>query len=477
MNKFIGRKSELEQLQSLNRLGRVSLVVIKGRRRIGKSRLIREFSTGKRFLSFTGIAPMDRVTAQDQRDVFASQLAQALGMPPFTFSDWSDAFNHVSHHATDEPTIILFDEISWMGDKDPTFIPKLKAWWDLALQNYPQTILILCGSISMWIEENIIQSTAFFGRITLQIDLEQLTIPECADFLHARGFKSSLYDIFKILSVTGGIPWYLEQILPQYTADENIRRLCFEKNGILTLDFDRIFHDLFNGKGSMYKKIVHLLAQGMKDLSQIRQALEYPASGSLSSLMQALIVAGFVTQHYSWSFKTEKLGKQSLYRLSDNYLRFYVKYIEPNLAKIKSGSYQDFSLQNLSGWDSVMGLHVENLLLNNRTLLLKSLGIAPSDIVADNPFIQRPTTRQKGCQIDYLVQTHTKNLFVCEFKFKRRELGVEVVESVQEKIARFSTPRGFGVVPVLFHISGVTDAVHEKRYFYRIIDIADFVEL
>ena len=87
----------------------------------------------------------------------------------------------------------------------------------------------------------------------------------------------------------------------------------------------------------------------------------------------------------------------------------------------------------------------------------------------------RASFRQKGCQIDYLIQTRSKNLFVCEFKFKRRELGPEIIDTTKNAISRFSVPRDVGVAPALFHLGGVSDAVHEANYFYRIIDIADFL--
>lgn len=473
--KFIGRSKELKQLEDLQNLDRPCLVVIKGRRRIGKSRLAAEFANNKRFLSFSGLAPIDDVTAQDQRNTFAGQFAQNMGLPPLTFLDWSDAFSHLSRKLSSEPTVILFDEISWMGSKDPTFIPKLKNWWDLELQRFPKLTLILCGSVSTWIQENIINSTAFFGRVTLQIDLEELSLFESKEFLNSVGFKGSTYDIFKILAVTGGVPWYLEQILPNETADANLKRLSFEKNGLFTNEFDHIFHDLFNGKGSTYKKIVRFLAEGMKDLTEIRQAIELPPSGFLSTQMDALIASGFVQKHDSWSFRTGEIRKSRLHRLTDNYLRFFIKYIEPSLAKIQKKTYQDISLSQLPGWDTMMGFQIENLLLKNRKELLKALGLHPADVLMDNPYVQKPTGKQRGCQIDYLVQTHTKGLYLCEFKFNRRELGSEIVDAMKEKEKRFLVPRGFAKIPVLFHLGDVAETVHDSRYFYRIIDIADFL--
>src|ERR1700722_18482440 len=114
MKPFVGRDKELRSLEDLSKLGRACLVVIKGRRRIGKSRLAEEFGKGKERLSFSGLAPVKGVTAQDQRDAFARQLSTLLHLPPFTFTDWSDGFAHLSRSLTKKPTVILFDEISWM---------------------------------------------------------------------------------------------------------------------------------------------------------------------------------------------------------------------------------------------------------------------------------------------------------------------------------------------------------------------------
>ena len=195
-----------------------------------------------------------------------------------TFTDWAYAFEHLSLNMK-SGDIILFDEISWMGVKDPTFIPKLKAWWDK--QTIP-VLLVLCGSASTWVEENILKSKAFFGRINLTITLDPLSILESAEFLRKLGIKTKAFDTYKLLSILGGIPWYLEQLNPQISADENIKQLGFEKSGLLILEFDRIFHDLFNGKGTMYKKILNTLKDGEKTLAEIRKLINFPHSGTLS---------------------------------------------------------------------------------------------------------------------------------------------------------------------------------------------------
>jgi AAA+ ATPase superfamily predicted ATPase len=262
--------------------------VITGRRRIGKSRLVQEFAAGKKFLSFSGIAPASSSTAQDQRDAFARSLFTHFHLPPFTFQDWSDGFEHLSLHLSEEPTVILLDEISWMGHKDPLFIAKLKNWWDLKLQQFPHLTVVLCGSVSTWIEKNILKSTALFGRISLKIQLEELPLPESYEFLRKKGFQGSTYEILKILSVMGGVPWYLEQVDPHYTADQNIQRLLFSQNGILYDEYTHIFHDLFSSKGIIYQSIVESLALGMKTLKQLKEDTHYSNSGAFGQYLKNL---------------------------------------------------------------------------------------------------------------------------------------------------------------------------------------------
>ncbi len=473
---FIGRKKELERLKRLYNNQKASFVVVKGRRRIGKSRLIAEFAAQNpqsRLWDFAGLAPQEGINAQSQRDHFARQLASLLQIPPLTFQDWSDAFEHLGMHLT-TGDIVLFDEISWMGSKDPSFIPKLKAWWDK--QTVP-VMLVVCGSVSTWIEENILKSTAFFGRINVTISLEPLNIPESAQLLRSCGFQGSPYDIYKLLSIFGGIPWYLEQVTSGLTADAIIKNLCFEKDGLLAVEFDRIFHDLFNGKGATYKKILDVLKDGMKNLADVRKAINFPHSGTFSKLMEHLITAGFVKKHTLLSFKTGKVLKQSLYRLSDPYMRFYLKVIEPQKNKIDAGGFNDVTLSQLPGFDAHVGLQLELLLLQNRSLLVKAMGTSNNDVVFEGPYRQHKKILQQGCQIDYLVQTLTKNLFVCEFKSKRREISGEIINEVQQKIKALKVPRGFAAVPVLFHLGGVSTSVATKGYFYRIIDITDFLGL
>ena len=473
---FIGRKKELESLNGLFLKNSASLVVIKGRRRIGKSRLVEEFACAKKFFTFSGIPPEKEISAQAQRDIFAKQLGSQIGIPGIKSDDWSDLFTLLARNTTSGPIIILFDEISWMGSKDPTFLGKLKNAWDIEFQKNSELILIFCGSVSTWIEKNIISSTAFFGRISLYLTLDELPLNDCSKLLDTIGFYGSSYEKFKILSVLGGVPWYLTQIRSDLNADENIKNLCFGKDSILFNEFNLIFHDLFEKRSEIYQPIVEILVNGPKEYNQISEELKYPKSGVLSSYIGDLIESGFITRDYTWSIKEGLPGRLSHFRLSDNYLRFYLKFIKPNSTKIEQDSFKDVSMDNLPGWRVILGLQFENLVLKNRQRIWKILGTKPEDIIVNNPFFQRKTVKTSGCQIDYLIQTKFNTLFACEVKFLRDEVKTDILSEVKDKLKRFVLPQRFSCFPVLLHVNGVSESVTDQGYFVKIIDFSQFLE-
>ncbi len=471
---FIGREAEIERLRGLLKKNSASLIVVRGRRRIGKSRLIAEFGKEIKNFFFTGTPPHRKTTAQLQRNEFALQLARS-GIPGILPDDWGNIFWHLSKHTQQGRILVVFDEISWMGSKDPEFLGKLKNTWDMYFSKNAELILILCGSISSWIEENILSNTGFVGRITIDLVLEELPLNVCNAFWGSKGKRISAYEKFKLLSVTGGVPLYLEQIRPDLSAEQNILNLCFTKGGLLAREFEEIFSDLFTRSTLIHKQIINCLVDGPKDLKQICQELKKNQGGKLSKYLDNLVKAGFVQRDFSWHLQNGDESKLSRYRLSDNYLRFYLKYIARNSAKIEKGNFSTASLANLPGWESMMGLQFENLVVHNRNTLLKLAGISPEEVVMDGSFFQKPTQRQPGCQIDYLIQTRFHSLYVCEIKFSKERIDKKVIAEVEEKMKRLKVPRHFSMRPILIHVNGVDGEVDEG-YFDKIIDFSGLLD-
>ncbi|MDF3047561.1 MAG: Archaeal ATPase family protein [Candidatus Midichloriaceae bacterium] len=474
MGKFVGRKRELQLLDGLTHKKSASLVVVNGRRRIGKSRLIEEF--GKKFKSYTfsGIPPTPETTKQSQIDVFMTQMSNNFGSPKVQFTDWWDVFCFLAEYVKRGKILIVFDEISWIGSKDPDFLGKIKNLWDLKLKQNNKLILVLCGSISAWIERNILRSTGFVGRISLHIPLGELSLSECNEFFGNKYI--SAFEKFKILSVTGGVPKYLEEIRLELTAEENIKNTCFINEGYLTNEFEKIFCDAFLARSDFYEKALKAVVSCSMEPKKLCQAVGYELNNATSDYLEELTQAGFIQRDYTWHLKSQTASKLSHYRLKDNYARFYLKYILPNINKIRSGSFDDKTLSGFPGWNSIMGLQFENLVLNNRKKIWELLKISPNEIVWDNPFFQRKTTKQPGCQIDYLIQTKYNNLYLCEIKFSLSEIKADIIKEVEKKISLLQRPKGYSCRPILINVNGVHEGLLDQDYFAHIINFNELLK-
>lgn len=451
--KFIGRKDHLKKLEKLAKTSGAKLVVVKGRRRIGKSRLINECAKQKTFYEFTGLPPLQKTSAQAERDEFGRQLGQHFNLPSFNASDWGDLFSALFElMPKNEEVVVLLDEISWMGSLDPLFLGKLKIAWDTQFKKHQKLTMVFCGSISSWIEKNILSSTGFFGRINLTLTLEELSLDESNGILKARGCKTSALEKYYYLCVTGGVPWYLEQYNSELSITNNIKERCFEKDGLFVTEFTKIFNDLFGRRSETYTKIITMLAQGPKEHLAISEGIEFSSGGILSEYLEDLTLSGFIVRDNSWSTKTGLEGKLLKYRLKDNYLRFYCKYIQPNLSKIERGHFKNVQLTSLHCWNAIMGLQFENIILHNRHLIYDALDIAPEDIVIDNPYYQNKNTKQHGVQIDLMIQTRFNTLYACEIKFTKDPVLNSVKKSTLQKLGCITKPKGFSVVPVLIQL-------------------------
>jgi hypothetical protein len=310
------------------------------------------------------------------------------------------------------------------------------------------------------------------GRVSWTVRLEQLPLGDCLLFPGLRSQRHSPYDALKMLAVTGGVPKYLEEILGTMTAQQNIHRLCFQPEGLLFNEFDQIFHNLFENRSELYRRIAATLVGGPLDLTGICEEIGQQKSGVISSYLDDLVLAGFLAKDPAWELRTRKVKRQYRYRLRDNYLRFFLRYIDPRRSEIQRRRFTDKPLESLGGWDSVIGLQFENLVLENQRFVWKKCGLTPAEIAQDGPFYQTPTTRRQGCQIDYLIQTNQGPIFLCEIKFQRSEIPTGVIAEVEEKLRKLVKPRHTSIFPVLIHVGGVTPTVLESGFFTQVIDFS-----
>jgi hypothetical protein len=165
-------------------------------------------------------------------------------------------------------------------------------------------------------------------------------------------------------------------------------------------------------------------------------------SGSVSRCLDDLALAGFIQEDCTWNLFTKAKSRLKKFRLKDNYLRFYLRYIEPNKNRIVKNIFESRSFMHMPGWESVVGLHFENLVVNNLKSLCRILRIDLLEVINAGPFFQRATQRQKGCQIDLMIQTRHNAIYVCEIKFSTSEVKSSAIEEMGKKIRSLSIPKG-----------------------------------
>ena len=435
---FYGREDILSRLSEFWKRPHASLLVCRGRRRIGKSTLISRFAflDGARFLSFEGLAPQPKMTNEDQLAAFGRQLAEQTQGEASTPPNWFEAFRRLAAAVPavargGARVVILLDEISWMGKYDPNFPGELKYAWDKRFHDMPDLVFVICGSVSSWIEENILANAGFLGRISLDLIVPELPLRDCVNFWGTARERVAPREILDVLSVTGGVPRYLEEVDPALSADENIKRMCFHPNGYLYKDFNDIFTTVFSATSPLKRAVLARLTVGAQGGAELAEALGVARNGPFSKVMKELEMAGFVAADSGINPESGRRSREIRYRLRDNYTRFYLKYVEPHASEIKDGRYEFASLENLPEWNAILGLQFENLVVNNFRSLLPALHLEGVQIFSAAPFRKARKSADRGVQVDLLVQTR-KAVVLVEIK-RQREIGEEVEREMAER--------------------------------------------
>ena len=474
---FIGRKCELDALMSLWKRQGAALVTCRGRRRIGKSTLVAEFArrSRARFIVLEGKAPEVGMENEGQLASFREQLqAQTKGDVP-KLETWFQAFDELDKTIDGRRTVVLLDEISWMGKFDRGFPGDLKIAWDQRFKKHGQLVMVLCGSVSTWISENILKNTGFVGRRTLDLVVRELALADCVGFWGKTARRIAPREMLDILSVAGGVPKYLEGIDPALGADESLRRMCFLPGGILTGDFDEMFADVFGPEAAEKRRLLAALAGGGMTASQLAAVTGLTHNGHLSKSLEELEIAGFTASEQGLNPATGRRAQEVQYRLADNYARFFLRYIEPNLESIRKGRFALATMEQLDGWDTILGLQLENLVLNHLAEFLPALGLGRALVVSAAPFRKKADTRGAGCQIDLLLQTR-KSVMVVEIK-RRREIGREIIREVEEKVSRLPVRKGISVRTALVYDGYLAPSVEGDGYFDAIVPIESVLRI
>lgn len=469
MTMFVGRHHELHLLErQLVDYSKAQLIIIYGRRRVGKSTLIRKcLHNEKRVLFFEGIEGAPTSTQIDQ---FLSDLSRQTGRVKLAAKNWLQVFQGLEETIKEGRWILVFDEFPWMAAGRSQIVADLKFYWDRWSENR-KLALFLCGSVASFMIKHIVHSKALHNRKTLEICLAPLTPKESGEFIRKRG----LWEKAEMYMCIGGVPKYLEQIDPNISLEKNLNRLCFCAHGFFVNEFETLFKEQFRAVKT-YQTLVNLLAKSSSTLSELAQKSHLPKGGGLHQHLQNLILAQFVREYSPYTSFSQKRARTKIYKLIDPFLIFYLRYIYPNKALIEKNRGENlFRAITQSSIDQYFGFAFERLCEASMAAILEKLNLHLADILNMGPFFQRKTTTSRDLQIDNLIMRRDKVWTVMEYKYNTKPLDRGVIDEMSKKLERLSIPSGISIERVLIAAGGVNKAVQQSRHFESILTLKDII--
>ena len=326
---IIGRESEKNILNQLLNSKQAELLAIYGRRRVGKTFLIRIFFEENLAFELTGI--LDG-SFREQLENFAITLTNFSKSPiPIGIPDnWIQAFQllktHLEYIDSNEKQVIFIDEFPWLDSRKSGFLSAFDHFWNSWASRRNNIIVVICGSAASWMIQNITGNRGgLHNRITQRIRLQPFSLKETELYLKSQSVNLDKYQILQLFMVIGGIPHYLRDIRKGQSFDQNIDRMCFSKDGILRNEFQYLYPALFD-KPERHIAVIKSLASKNEGLTrtQIIEACNLSSGGSTTKLLDELVESGFITDYIPY----EKKSNDVIYKLTDEYSLFYLKFIE-----------------------------------------------------------------------------------------------------------------------------------------------------
>lgn len=451
---FIGRKSNLKQLEELyrDRIGRI--VTFYGRRRIGKSELIHHFRKNKKNLYFEGL---EGEYTQAQINNFTLSLSLQIKQPHLKntqFKSWGELFSYLTTNVFSEKEkyVLILDEFQWMSSGQTKLINQIKSYWDLHWKKQG-VFLILCGSIAHFMVKKVIKSKALYGRIDREFLIEGMRPDEIKQFIP----RKSDHEILKYMMIFGGVPKYYDLLIKNRSLEQNINTLMFTAGGFFSNEIEKIFFSQFR-EHQTYKAIVEKLSKENLSLNEISKKISYSSGGSLKSFLDHLEMASFVRSYTSIDTHSQKTKR---YKLADEFLIFYYKFLEMHRQEIKKNISSDLFTRFVKPkWNSSMGFSFELFCLKNQTEIAKRLGFEEKVVKAGPLFSKRD-----GYQFDLVYYRNDQTISLCEIKFYDGLVDTEVIKQFNTKLERFRPPKGYSVEKIIISQFGITEALSKSEYF------------
>lgn len=422
---IIGRKQEIIELKNYCGSGRAEFVAVYGRRRVGKTFLINEVLGDYMTFRHTGLSPYDRkrkATLKEQLQNFHFSLIrygmEGINQP----KSWMEAFflleQLLERKDNGSRQVIFIDELPWMDTPRSGFLTALEAFWNGWGNARHNIFLIVCGSATSWMLDNLINNKGgLYGRLTGEIKLSPFTLFECEDFFKSRKINLSRYNVTQAYMILGGIPYYLNCFNPSLSLAQNIDTLFFVPRAKLGDEFERLFNSVFdNAEGCM--KIVRTLSRRHSGYTreEIATMTGINPNGDFTKMLKALIGSDFIINYIPFG-----MGKrEEHYKLSDCFCWFWLHFKEG--MGITETDYWQHHLKEseISSW---RGIAFEEVCLQHIRQIKMALQIAGVSS-KQSAMIIKGDGQTEGMQIDLLIDRADDVVNICEMKYSKSNYTV-----------------------------------------------------
>jgi AAA+ ATPase superfamily predicted ATPase len=427
---MIGRKYETERLKESLKSENSELIAIYGRRRIGKTYLVRNVYEKHIKFEVTGLYGGNQ---DKQLDNFFGELKRVSNKikEEDKPKKWKDAFEllkiYINSLRSQSKKVIFIDEMPWLDTHKSDFRMYFGHFWNTYCEKRNDIIVVLCGSAASYMVQNVISNEgSLHARLTYKLQIKPFTLFETQEFLKHKNIKWGNYHVLHLYIAIGGIPHYLNKVRKGESVVQSIQRLCFDTSGDLVNEFDEIFESLFN-QSSSHISIVRALGSSVKGISRANliKKSKHAGGGAFTRALDELIASGFVTKYSAYDKKIKKM----LYRLSDEYSKFYLKYIEPNKNQGEHFWNTMFQQQSYTTW---AGFNFETICLKHITQIKKALKIQGIHSTNSSWFTD-------GAQIDLVIKRADNWINLCEMKFYNTpyKLGKNELTDLKNKVSKF----------------------------------------
>lgn len=429
---IVGRQAEIAELEKLYHSDRPEFVAVYGRRRVGKTFLIKQALKGRITFQHTGVSPIDQDSDRGQMRMQLESFYYALlnqGLegykPPKT---WMEAFflleQLLQNLDNGERQVVFIDELPWMDTPRSGFLPAFESFWNGWCSGRDNIMLIVCGSATSWILSNLSRNKGgLYGRLTSEIKLSPFTLRECAMYFRHAGIEMSQYDILQSYMVFGGIPYYISYFQKGLSFEQNVDNILFGSKPRLRDEFNRLFAAIFSNPDDS-KKIVRLLATRHAGFTreEISKGTGLPLGGGLSTTLAALAESDFITGYTPYGMPKSTV----CYKLMDNFCLFWLKYVEPN-SKDAGFLTDNMASDILKAWH---GVAFEEVCWQHIQPIKRALGI--DGVRASlSAWAMRGDDSQDGAQIDMLIVRDDNVVNLCEMKFASTPYSISKDEEMR----------------------------------------------